>query len=210
MELFAALLCAVRPFSGSPFPRPLVFIELVTGFVVWSAFAFVELGCFVRPVRAFVLSELPLLVTRSSPKKKKKTAVPTCPSPSPPTASPSGHVAVAAAHAVARFWLILQDFVDSHPRPPWPLSSTHPILAVEAGVFLLRSPAVNAGPPTTLRAPPPLLLPRPVLLAHPPTPAHRHGVVVAAPVHCHPQHPVAHTSVGAAAAATRLLALPSS
>ena len=69
MELFAALLCAVRPFSGSPFPRPLVFIELVTGFVVWSAFAFVELGCFVRPVRAFVLSELPLLVTRSSPKK---------------------------------------------------------------------------------------------------------------------------------------------
>jgi hypothetical protein len=50
----------------------LVFIELVTGFVVWSAFAFVELGCFVRPVRAFVLSELPLLVTRSSPKKKKK------------------------------------------------------------------------------------------------------------------------------------------
>ena len=73
VELFAALLCAVRPFSGSPFPRPLVFIELVTGFVVWSAFAFVELGCFVRPVRAFVLSELPLLVTRSSPKKKKKT-----------------------------------------------------------------------------------------------------------------------------------------
>ena len=73
MELFAALLCAVRPFSGSPFPRPLVFIELVTGFVVWSAFAFVELGCFVRPVRAFVLSELPLLVTRSSPKKKQKT-----------------------------------------------------------------------------------------------------------------------------------------
>ena len=72
MELFAALLCAVRPFSGSPFPRPLVFIEHVTGFVVWSAFAFVELGCFVRPVRAFVLSELPLLVTRSSPKKKKK------------------------------------------------------------------------------------------------------------------------------------------
>ena len=72
MELFAALLCAVRPFSGSPFPRPLVFIELVTGFVVWSAFAFVEHGCFVRPVRAFVLSELPLLVTRSSPKKKKK------------------------------------------------------------------------------------------------------------------------------------------
>ena len=71
MELFAALLCAVRPFSGSPFPRPLVFIELVAGFVVWSAFAFVELGCFVRPVRAFVLSELPLLVTRSSPKKKK-------------------------------------------------------------------------------------------------------------------------------------------
>lgn len=71
MELFAALLCAVRPFSGSPFPRPLVFIELVTGFVVWSAFAFVELGCFVRPVRAFVLSELPLLVTRSSPHKKK-------------------------------------------------------------------------------------------------------------------------------------------
>ena len=71
VELFAALLCAVRPFSGSPFPRPLVFIELVTGFVVWSAFAFVELGCFVRPVRAFVLSELPLLVTRSSPKKKK-------------------------------------------------------------------------------------------------------------------------------------------
>ena len=65
------MLCAVRPFSGSPFPRPLVFIELVTGFVVWSAFAFVELGCFVRPVRAFVLSELPLLVTRSSQKKKK-------------------------------------------------------------------------------------------------------------------------------------------
>ena len=71
VELFAALLCAVRPFSGSPFPRPLVFIELVAGFVVWSAFAFVELGCFVRPVRAFVLSKLPLLVTRSSPKKKK-------------------------------------------------------------------------------------------------------------------------------------------
>ena len=70
MELFVALLCAVRPFSGSPFPRPLVFIEHVTGFVVWSAFAFVELGCFVRPVRAFVLSELPLLVTRSSQKKK--------------------------------------------------------------------------------------------------------------------------------------------
>jgi hypothetical protein len=76
VELFAALLCAVRPFSGSPFPRPLVFIELVTGFVVWSAFAFVELGCFVRPVRAFVLSELPLLVTRSSPKKKPNFPTP--------------------------------------------------------------------------------------------------------------------------------------
>jgi hypothetical protein len=106
----------------------------------------------------------------SLPASPPPPAVPTCPSPSPPTASPSGHVAVAAAHAVARFWLILQDFVDSHPRPPWPLSSTHPILAVEAGVFLLRSPAVDAGPPTTLRAPPPLLLPAPSSSHTPPLP----------------------------------------